>query len=226
LSEKLVAIIPDSSGEGVIPGFAEALAGIVEYLGAEAFITSPDEKGLLEAEKRNASLVLTSSDDLFVCRDRRSSHVAENGRCTGLGFAQALLAMAGDAKGRTVLVIGAGPVGLWASRRLTAKGAKVVCCDIVPERAQEVTRLVPEVKVFQGRLEEDLKSFDFIVEASTSSTLWSEEYVKKGACLAAPGMPFSFSFSDRYKLWSEPLATGTAVMLVDACLAASAIGDQ
>ncbi|MDR1051599.1 MAG: 3-methylornithyl-N6-L-lysine dehydrogenase PylD [Deltaproteobacteria bacterium] len=221
LAGKLVAVVPDSSGGGVIPGFSESLARVAGRLGARAVVAPPDAPGLRAAADMGADLILTSDDDSFVCRNVKTGLVSHNGPATGLGFAQALLLMAGGSLAdRDVLVVGAGEVGGAAAARLESLGASVTVYDIVSSRAGKVADGLSRAQVLRGGIETRLADFELVLEASTSAEVWPEEAVRSGARLAAPGMPFSFVPSPRYGLWSEPLATGTAVMLAWAALGA------
>jgi pyrrolysine biosynthesis protein PylD len=106
LAGKLTAVVPDTSGDGLIEGFSQALLRISEHLGTKAVIAAPDAQGLAQARSMGADFVLTSSDDEFLCRNLGTGATAENGQATGLGFAQALVHMYGNLlDGQTVGVI-------------------------------------------------------------------------------------------------------------------------
>ncbi|MDR2301860.1 MAG: hypothetical protein LBF38_07470 [Deltaproteobacteria bacterium] len=219
LLKKTVAIVPDSSGEGIIEGFSEALKRIARRLGCQAFITVPNAPGLIEAQNHGADFILSSNDDDFYCLNLKSNHRAPNGQATGLGFAQALYLMNGsNLVNQTVLIIGAGPVGSAAAKRLTSLGAKVLVHDIIPPKAQTLAQSLPGAQVWSPKLGPIPNSFNLILEASTSHKVFPQDQVPLGALISAPGMPFSFTPSPGYRLWSEPLATGTAVMLLMAAL--------
>jgi pyrrolysine biosynthesis protein PylD len=219
LAGKTVAVVPDTSGEGLIEGFSEALVRIARRLGCQAFITVPDSKGLTEAQDRGADFVLTSTDEDFICLNQRTLFQSENGKTTGRGFAYALDRMSGGKlRGETVLTIGAGPVGTSAIKYLTDLGARVIVHDIVPEKAIILAQKITGLKVWSPEMGDIPSGFKYIIEASTSGQVHPVETVQPGALISAPGMPFSFSPSSRYRLWSEPLATGTAVMLLMAAL--------
>jgi D-arabinose 1-dehydrogenase-like Zn-dependent alcohol dehydrogenase len=212
-------VVPDDSGEGIIPGFSESLVNITQHLGAKAFITTPNAPGIKEAQEKGATLILTSTDDSFICQNLTSNFISHNGTATGQGFAQALYLMADqNIAAKKVLVIGAGPVGTAATEKLVSLGARVIIHDLILEKAQKVASSNNNIQVFSGNLDTDLVTFDLILEASTSPLVWPISKVRAKANIVAPGIPFSFVPSANYNLWSEPLATGTAVMLVEAAL--------
>jgi pyrrolysine biosynthesis protein PylD len=163
-------------------------------------------------------VVLSSDDDDFICRNLKTGFVSRNGEATGRGFAQALFFMARGTAQNPVLVIGAGEVGSAAARRLSKLGMRTVIHDLDAAKAEDLARKVGGASVPAGRIGDAVKAAPLILEASTSAHVWDPDSVKKGAFVAAPGMPFSFVPGPNYGLWAEPLATGTAVMLMEALL--------
>jgi pyrrolysine biosynthesis protein PylD len=148
LARQTVAVVPDTTGEGVILGFCETLISIAEHLGAKAFKTSPNEKGFKEALDLGATITLSSNDADFLAKNLITHRQSENGSATGRGFAQALCQMAGGSlSGCEVLVLGAGPVGLAAAQRLTSLGAGVVIDDLDPQQARQAAQKVSGAKV-------------------------------------------------------------------------------
>ncbi|MDR2367321.1 MAG: 3-methylornithyl-N6-L-lysine dehydrogenase PylD [Deltaproteobacteria bacterium] len=219
LANKSLAIVPNSSGEGLIEGFSEALKRIAQRLGCQAFITAPDALGLKQAQSRQADLLLTSDDHDYHCLNLKSSYKAPNGQATGLGFAQALFFMAqAHLQKQRVLVIGAGPVGWAAAQRLSRLGAQVIVHDLIAQKAQALIQSLPGAQIYSQDLGPIPNSFSLILDASSSKQLFPPELIPLGANISAPGMPFSFRPSQGYRLWAEPLATGTAVMLLMAAL--------
>ncbi|MDR0621459.1 MAG: hypothetical protein LBJ61_06255 [Deltaproteobacteria bacterium] len=262
LAGKLTAVIPDTSGDGIIEGFSETLVRVAERLGCRARMTGPDAGGWEEAKNWGADFILTSNDDDFVCLNVKTGARAQNGWATGLAFAQVLWRMAakappeadlgdsglsglvmsgavmsagtlgrgdlakgasprrawggGSLAGETVLVIGAGPVGSSAAWRLSRLGAQTVIRDILPAKAQNLALSVPGAVPWSPGQGAIPGGFKYILEASTSDEVWPEESLAPGSSISCPGMPFSFHPSPRYRLWAEPLATGTATMLLAA----------
>ena len=117
-----IAAVPISSGLGFIPFFSQCVAGILRHMGCDAFVTAqPDVKGVQEAAVGGADVVFLADDDRFVALNVRSGACADDDPCTANGYAAALDAAAGGVGGRPVLVMGLGPVGRAASRRLAAR---------------------------------------------------------------------------------------------------------
>ncbi len=218
-------VTPISWGGGIIPGFSEALKSIAAFMGFDAFVTSaPDVAGLAEAFEKEADILLMADDERFVALNRSTGRVIDNGDAAGRGFAEGLNCMAGGLKGRPVLVIGCGPVGLGATRWLIHLGAKTAVYDIVPDRRRELAREIKgaagaEVRVVT-ELEPALVRFECIIDASPAADLIHERHITPDTRIAAPGMPLSLSpgalekISDR--LLHDPLQIGTAVMLAAA----------
>ena len=162
-----VAVVPMDSGQGVLPGFAEALAAIAGRLGLEAWVTRPDVAGLAEAYERGAGILVTADEERYIAVNLRTHAVADNNEATARGFVTALGLLAarsgaGEGRppapggrgtgsggaggrgasghglaGRAVLVLGCGPVGRAAARCLLERGAAVCLHDSRPERARE-----------------------------------------------------------------------------------------
>jgi pyrrolysine biosynthesis protein PylD len=218
LAGQTVAVVPDTSGEGRIEGFTEALVFIARRLGAEAFATIPDLAGFKEAKERRATIALTSDDRYFLAMRLSDGFKSENGWATGVGFAQCLSLMtSGRLAGRPVLTVGAGPVGQAGAAWLRRLGAKPIIADLSPALAARAAGLVGG-RVWRPQDGVQPGGFELIFEASTSGRLWPPESLKPGTKVAAPGMPPSFEPSEHYALWHDPLQTGTAVMILQAAL--------
>ncbi|MDR3204843.1 MAG: 3-methylornithyl-N6-L-lysine dehydrogenase PylD [Deltaproteobacteria bacterium] len=217
LARQLVAVVPDTSGEGLIEGFSQALASICALLGTHSFIAAPDALGFKEAKERGASLTLSSDDKDFLCRSCLHSKSSHNGPATGRGFAQILSLMTGEGpKFRSVLVLGAGPVGLSGAQRLIELGFKPIIYDPNLEKALKAVQLAPGALLWDRGLGEIAKDFDLILDASCATIPWPEEKFKPGSLISAPGLPGAVPPSSRYTLFREPLVVGTAVMLLKA----------
>ena len=75
-----------------------------------------------------------ADDDRFVALNIHGGVCADDDPCTANGYVTALEAAAGGLGGRPVLVLGLGPVGRAASRRLAERGAQVLAVE--PHRAR------------------------------------------------------------------------------------------
>ena len=142
-----VAVVSLDAGQGVLPGFAEAVRAIAAHLGFPARVTeSPDAGGLAEAYRGGARILVTADESTYIAVNLRSLAVADNNRTTALGFVTALDLLAGGLAAREVLVLGCGPVGREAARCLLEREARVSLCDMRVERARETAaELVAEL---------------------------------------------------------------------------------
>lgn len=215
-----VAVVPVSSGLGVITGFAEMLAEISERLGCTAFITEPDQKGFHSARQKGASLMIWADDDVFVAENLKNGVKAENGRATGLGFAAALERLCGGVNGKHICVLGCGPVGCAAADALSRRSARLTVTDLNLEKSRALARqLVAQsgasVEVISP---EQLawEDVDGIIDAAPRSVDKYAALTKRSVCVAAPAVPNHWP--DRHGFWHDPLQTGTAVMLLAAAM--------
>ncbi len=224
-----VGVTPVSWGEGFIPGFADAIKSIAAHLGFDAFVTSAsDVAGVAEAFEKGVDVLVMADDERFVAMDLSARRVTDNGDATGWGFAEGLDLMAGGLKGRPVLVIGCGPVGLGAVSRLVHLGAEAHVYDIDPDRCHDLVRKIKkDTRAWIGTVtdpESALIRFECIIDASPAVDLIHERHITRDTFISAPGMPLSLSpaavekISNR--LLHDPLRIGTAVMLAEAGAAA------
>jgi len=71
-----LAVVPITSGEGVISGFADCVATILGHLGCEAWVTAqPDVRGIQAAVAQGADALFMADDHRFIALDLR------HGRC-------------------------------------------------------------------------------------------------------------------------------------------------
>ncbi|MDR3135725.1 MAG: hypothetical protein LBU69_06500, partial [Deltaproteobacteria bacterium] len=185
LGGKKVAVIPNTSGEGLIEGFSQGLQRIANGLGCEAIVTSPDLQGHLEAREFQSELILTSDDINYYCQNTKTGTIAQNGHATGLGFAHALYLMAKrQVSDEIVLVIGAGPVGAAAASHLSGLGARVILFDLDRQKALNVASTLAKASAWSighGLIPGDFK---LILEASTSPLVWPQESVQAEATIS------------------------------------------
>ncbi|MGL5512832.1 MAG: 3-methylornithyl-N6-L-lysine dehydrogenase PylD, partial [Sporomusa sp.] len=121
-----IAVIPITCGQGIIGGFAEAVAGILDYLGFDTFITkSADIAGIAEAVANGAEILFAADDNKFIAFNLRTGALADNSEATGQGYITALNEMCGGLMEKQVLVIGAGAVGRGAAGLIVKLGGLV-----------------------------------------------------------------------------------------------------
>jgi pyrrolysine biosynthesis protein PylD len=219
-----VAVVPMDSGLGVIEGFAAALKAIAAHLGFPAIVTrGSDVGGLAEAYARDAGILLAADDRDFVAVNLRTRRVADNNTSTARGFAVALDRLCGGVGGRTVLVLGCGPVGRQALRALAGRGAELAAHDPKPERAQaaaaELGAAGNPVRVEQD-LERALRAHELIFDATPAPAFIVERHIGPRTFISAPGVPLGLDpgalAAIGPRLVHDPLQIGVAVMLAEA----------
>lgn len=220
-----VGIVPFTSGQGIIKGFGEALAGIGTHLGCSAFVThATDAAGLAEAYERKTDIILLADDNRFVAIHTQSRNVIDNAVATGKGFASGLELMAKGLKGKPVLVIGCGPVGQSAVSALLRTGARVSVYDIDPLRyddLEKVEHLKGDVGIRTAKeINEALSDHRYILDASSARDIIHTNHITPGTYISAPGMPLGLSEDARAmvsdRLLHDPLQIGVATMIVSA----------
>ncbi|MFC2164416.1 3-methylornithyl-N6-L-lysine dehydrogenase PylD [Acidobacteriota bacterium] len=221
--KELAAVIPVTTGKGIIKGFTQAVAGIINYMGCPCLITAaPNVAGLAEGIERGASLVFLADDHRFVAIKFSESRVVDNAAATAWGYAFALDALVGGLKGRNVLLIGAGKVGKNALCALSHLGAKPGVFDIDQKKAAAVSAK------FSANLEENLaaalRRYQYFFDASPSPDFILPKHVKSETAIAACGIPLGLTEEARIQaeesLIHDPLQLGTATML---CIVAGSI---
>jgi 3-methylornithyl-N6-L-lysine dehydrogenase len=213
-----MAAVPVSSGLGFIPFFSQCIEVILRHLGCDAFVTAqPDVKGLQEAADRDAQVIFIADDDRFVALNVRNGACADDDPCTANGYVVALEAAAGGLSGRPVLVLGLGPVGRAASRRLAQRGARVLAAE--PDGARAASAAA-DYGVSIVSLEEGLTATGLIFDATPIANLVDADHITAGSIAAVPAVPSGFTAAARAALGArhihEPLAVGVAVMAVEA----------
>lgn len=211
-----VAVVPVTSGKGVIAGFVEAVQSITAHLGCRTYITNNcDVAGLAEAIENRSDIIFLADDKRFVALDMLQRRVIDNAEATGRGYVAALDCLTGGLGEKEVLVIGAGPVGKSAIVSLKKAGAKVGLYDIDQTKAQHVAREF-KVKV-EKNISEAAGLYNILFDASPASQIITPEYIKPRTIVAAPGIPLGLSHEAASlvgdRLIHDPLQIGVATML-------------
>lgn len=211
-----VAVIPVTSGQGLIEGFTQAVQAIVHHLGCPSFITeSCDAAGIAEGIERGASILFLADDDRFIAINLSQKRVVDNDLATGWSYAYALEACAGSLQGRSLLLIGAGRVGKNALCALDRLGANVAVFDI---DGSKVRPLVDKYGITrEENLSEALDRYTLLFDASPAPDIIQPEHIKSETIIAACGIPLGLSDKARIlveeRLIHDPLQLGTATML-------------
>ena len=225
LREIQVAMIPITSGKGIIAGFANAVLSILAHLGANAFVTqSTDAAGIAEAVQKKADVMMLADDERFVALHLHSRKIADNAVCTGRAFATGLDLMAGGLKERSVLVIGCGLVGGSAAESLVRMGAEVSVYDINMEAAKNFIEAIRHTLDKQIKLVDTLETalvqHKLILDASPAGNIIHAQHIAPDTYVSAPGMPCGLDDEAHTaisrRMLHDPLQLGVATMLVSA----------
>ena len=214
-----VAVIPVTSGLGVINGFCETVAAIVEFLGHSAVVTDDtDLAGVAAAARGGYDVIMAADDDSFIAVNMKKQLVSDNSEATGRVYATALSLAAGGLARKNVLLIGAGPVGRAAAETMLGLGASLSVYDIDPEKSASLRLARPSVSV-AANLESALREHALILEATPAGSFIREESLRRDAILSAPGVPLCVDRDGaarmRGRLLHDVLELGVAAMLFD-----------
>jgi 3-methylornithyl-N6-L-lysine dehydrogenase len=214
------AVVPVTTGEGIIDGFVEAVYRILTHLGAEAFITTgTDVQGFAEGIEKGATILFCADDDRFVALRFASRKVVDNTEATAQGFVTALDLMAGGLQDRRVLVIGgAGRVGWKAASFLKHKGAQVSAFDIDQHKLETLAK-GSDIQI-EAEIEKSLMRHRLFFDASPAGDFIQAKHIKPDTLIAAPGVPLGLT-EEAYalvqgRLIHDPLQIGVATMLAQA----------
>jgi len=216
-----VGVVPIRWGQGVIEGFCEATAGILEHLGFNSFVVGQsDIAGLAEAYERKVDAVFLSDDNDFVALNAETRQYVHNADATGKGFAAGLDLMTKGLADQKVLVLGCGAVGRSVTSALLGYGAKVCVYDIYLPISQEFISSMAgpdsDRLTIAPDFHEALAGHSLIVDATNAAEILHAQDISPQTIIAAPGMPLGLSrdalnkVSDR--LLHDPLQIGVATM--------------
>ncbi len=183
-----VAVIPITTGQGIIGSFTESVAAVSRHLGFETFITrATDVAGIAEAHAGKARVLFLADDNRFIGLDLSTGALAENSICTARGFVAGLECAAGSLGDRKVLVIGCGEVGREMLNCLNEKNVVAVAYD----SSRQVLEGLRQDGI--GTIDDPalIAEFDLILDASSEGGWMTEDMLKKGVLIAAPGVPLS-----------------------------------
>jgi pyrrolysine biosynthesis protein PylD len=210
-----LAVVPITSGEGLISGFADCVAVILGHLGCEAWVTAqPDVRGIQQAVAQGADAIFMADDHRFIALDLRHGRCIDDDPATADGYVTALEAAAGSLLSRHVLLLGLGPVGRAAARRLVSRGAAVEVVE--PDQARLQSALDVGLRLQPVGLAEGLSRCDLIFDATPEGGFIDAGGVTAITIAAVPGLPSAFTAEAQAALGvrhiHEPLALGVAVM--------------
>ncbi|MCL1983983.1 MAG: 3-methylornithyl-N6-L-lysine dehydrogenase PylD [Methanomassiliicoccaceae archaeon] len=211
-----VAIVPVTSGEGIIGGFSRSVAVAVGALGMRSFVTEAcDVTGISEAFSSSADIIFMADDERFIALNTKTRSFSDNIWSTARGYVTALgLAEEGGLEGKRVLVIGAGRVGREAVKMLRNEGALVEVTDIIPERARMLESRFEGVRAI-SEVDEAIRSNRLILNASPGTI--PGDLISQDAVISSPGVPYAFDEEGERRakvIIHDVLSLGVAVMAV------------
>jgi 3-methylornithyl-N6-L-lysine dehydrogenase len=213
--EEKIAVIPITSGEGIIGTFAESVAAIVRAMDFEVFVTShTDVAGMVEAHDRGAKILFLSDDDRFVAINMEKNIIADNNWATAAGFVTALEGLAGESlANKNVLVIGCGIVGREILGELTLRKANAWAYDSNKVILNEIENEGYSVE----KSAEAIKKYSYIIDATCKGDWLEKEMLHPDAVIATPGVPLSLN-SEAWDIYKDRtvhdyLNIGVAVMV-------------
>ena len=206
------AVIPITSGMGVIGGFSRSVDAILRRLGIRSHVTEgTDVAGFSEAVRAGADLVFMADDSMFVAYNVRERKYISNHFGTALGYSAVLRNAAGGLDGKDVLVIGAGFVGSRAARILRDMGARVTVTDKISEKAE---RTGMDLGIgFDTDVEGSLSRHTYVLNAAPA--IFPGRLIAEGAVISTPGVPHYFDEEARARakvIIHDPLEIGVATM--------------
>ncbi|MDR0778253.1 MAG: 3-methylornithyl-N6-L-lysine dehydrogenase PylD [Methanomassiliicoccaceae archaeon] len=210
-----VAIVPVTSGKGVIGGFSESVAAAVHAMGMCSFVTEKaDVAGISEAFSSSAEIIFMADDERFIALNTRTRSFSDNIWSTAKGYVTALSLAEGGLSGKTVLVIGAGRVGTEAVKILLKEGASVEVTDILYSRSEALEQRFSKVKAIRS-VDQAIKDNRLILNASPGKI--SGKLIQDGAVISSPGVPYAFDKEGERRakvIIHDVLSLGVAVMAV------------
>lgn len=229
-----LAVVPITSGLGLIGGFAQSVCAILDHLGCRTFVTTAtDVAGLAAATRLKPAAIFLSDDADFMALDVARGTAVHNTPATALGFVAGLACMAGGLEGRKVLLLGCGPVGCAAAEELLQRGAKLVLYDHQADCSNLLReRLIPEYATrveIAASFRDATAGVDLLFDATNRGDHIDAEVITKHTRIAAPGMPCGVTAAARrrlgHRLLHDPLQIGVATMAAQ-ILAAQIPGDR
>ncbi|SDO55495.1 pyrrolysine biosynthesis protein PylD [Desulforhopalus singaporensis] len=212
-------VIPVTAGQGVISGFSKTVCAILGFIGCNSVVAdSSDTGGIFQAFEAGADIMFMADDFTFAGFNLRRGTVVDNSKATGGVFGGALDLMAGGLNGNDALVLGCGPVGEAACRKLLWYGATLAVYDTSPDAAAALADKLDGKVHVEPDLATALSRHRYILDATPAGEFIGEEYITKATFVAAPGVPLGVSPQAETllgkRLVHDKLELGVAAMAV------------
>lgn len=217
------AVVPITAGKGVIKGFSEAVAAILNHIGIKAVITQgADIVGMAEAFEKDADLIFAADDDKFVAINLTTRRVVDNGAATAKAYVAALDRMAKGLKARPVLVIGVGNVGSEAVANLIARKAKPLVVDVDRRKLISLRKKFKDQITVFHTVAEAMPHTDLVINCAPAANILKADMISENTLISAPAIPLGLTKAAMKKIsWQnlvhDPLQLGVATMAVEAC---------
>lgn len=216
---ELVAVVPITSGLGVISRFSESVAAIIRQAGFNAFVTEKtDIDGLYESRLKNATMVFFADDIRYLGWHFSKNIFSDNNISTARGYVEALECVTETLKDKATLVMGCGVVGCEIVKHLKTKNAVPVVFDKNHELMNHVS-VDLGVQLLEDK--EKIKNYDLVMDATSEGKWLHKGMLHDKAWISAPGIPLSLDdeMSEIYahRLIHDHLEIGTLTMLGELC---------
>lgn len=209
-----VAVVPVTTGLGIIGSFSQSVAAIVGVMGFRSYVTElTDVNGLFEAYKSGADIVFMADDDRFISMNLNKKKMADNDSATALGYTTAMEGIIGSFVGKEILLLGCGPLGREFMKCLKKKGAAFSVHDIDSVKLTGIAK--QEITVVESP--DEIARYRYVIDATNQGNWLEKNMLHSEAWIAAPGIPLSLdqdahaAYQDR--LIHDPLQIGVASML-------------
>ncbi|MBR0598810.1 3-methylornithyl-N6-L-lysine dehydrogenase PylD [Sinanaerobacter chloroacetimidivorans] len=209
-----VAVVPVTSGLGMIGSFAQSVAAVVGVMGFQTFVTShTDVDGIYEAYQNGADMVFIADDNRFISMNLHKKKMADNNNATALGYIAALEGACGTLAGKEVLLLGCGVLGREFLKALKKRGASVSVYDKDQEKRSDLEK--EDVRVLSAP--EEISGYRYVIDATNQEGWLKRTMLHPDVWLMSPGIPLSLD-QDAYRCHSDRvvhdyLQIGVAVML-------------
>ena len=205
-----VAVVPITSGKGLIGGFSSAVASIIRQAGFHAFETnSTDVDGIYEAYSQNAKLVFMADDRRYAGFALETRRASNNNDATARGFVHALDAICPDGvSGKKVLIMGCGIIGKLSADILMKKNSFPVFFD-KPSIAVNIRDCISDPT--------EIPNYQYIIDATNEGGWLKNDMLHDEVYISAPGVPLSLDYDalkrHEERLVHDVLHIGTLTML-------------
>jgi len=217
------AIVPVTAGRGIIEGFSEAVASILNHIGINASITeSSDVAGMAEALEGHAELIFAADDNEFVAMNFATKRISRNATATARAYVVALDRLAKGLDGKSVLVIGIGNVGSEAVATLISRGARPLVVDVDKRRIKNLDEKFPGQIRVVPTVTQALRRTSLIIDAAPARNIIRSSMITDDTMISAPAIPLGLTQAalrriNPQSLIHDPLQLGVATMAVETC---------